>query len=82
MPHAAALKVLIVGDQRSMRVLVRDGLQRFGFLHMEEADGEAGLQALRKNPAQLAISDCTMPKLDGMSLLRAVRLHPATARAA
>ncbi len=83
MPSAAALKVLIVDDQQSMRLLVRGGLQQLGFRHFEEAaDGEAGLRSLVGKPADLVISDFNMPKLDGLGLLRAVRTYPATAKVA
>ena len=83
MPSAAALKVLIVDDQQSMRLLVRGGLQQLGFKEFEEAaDGEAGLRSLVAKPANLVISDFNMPKLDGLGLLRAVRTYPPTAKTA
>ena len=83
MPSAAALKVLIVDDQQSMRLLVRGGLQQLGFREFEEAaDGEAGMRSLIATPANLVISDFNMPKLDGLGLLRAVRVYPPTAKTA
>ncbi len=83
MPSAAALKVLIVDDQQSMRLLVRGGLQQLGFKEFEEAaDGEAGLRSLVAKPANLVISDFNMPKLDGLGLLRAVRTYPPTSKTA
>ncbi|WP_158744822.1 response regulator [Acidisphaera sp. L21] len=83
MPSAAALKVLIVDDQQSMRLLIRGGLQQLGFREFDEApDGEAGLRSLIASPVQLVISDFNMPKLDGLGLLRAVRVHPPTAKIA
>ncbi len=83
MPSAASLKVLIVDDQQSMRLLIRGGLQQLGFREFDEAaDGEAGLKALVASPAHLIISDFNMPKLDGLGLLRAVRVYPPTAKTA
>jgi two-component system chemotaxis response regulator CheY len=83
MPSAAAIKVLIVDDQQSMRLLVRGGLQQLGFREFEEAaDGEAGLRLLMTSPVQLIISDFNMPKLDGLGLLRAVRVHPPISKTA
>ena len=83
MPSAASLKVLIVDDQQSMRLLIRGGLQQLGFREFDEAaDGEAGLKALVASPAHLVISDFNMPKLDGLALLRAVRVYPPTAKVA
>lgn len=83
MPIASSLKVLIVDDQHSMRLLIRGGLQQLGFKDFEEAaDGEDGLRKLVAAPAHLVISDFNMPKLDGLGLLRAIRTHPPTAKTA
>lgn len=79
MPAAAALKVLIVDDQLTMRTLVRNGLREIGVTDIREAaDGEDGLRALLTAPAHLVISDYNMPRLDGLGLLRAVRAAPQT----
>ena len=83
MSKAAALKVLVVDDQMTMRALVRTGLQQLGFKDFEEAsDGEDGLRKLVAAPAQLVISDFNMPKLDGLGLLRAIRAHPPISKTA
>lgn len=76
MPAAAAIKVLVVDDQLTMRSLTRSSLQQIGFTDITDAgDGEEGLKALVNRPAQLVISDFNMPKLDGLGFLRAVRSH-------
>ncbi len=83
MSKAAALKVLIVDDQMTMRALVRTGLQQLGFKEFDEAaDGEDALRRMVAAPAQLVISDFNMPKLDGLGLLRAIRSHPPVRTAA
>jgi two-component system chemotaxis response regulator CheY len=83
MPAAASLKILVVDDQQSMRLLIRGGLQQLGFKVFEDAaDGEAALRLLVGYQANLIISDFNMPKLDGLGLLRAVRLYPPTAKTA
>ncbi len=77
MPAAAALKVLIVDDQQTMRSLVRNGLREIGVTeHREAVDGEDGLRQLLSAPVNLVISDYNMPKLDGLGLLRAIRATP------
>jgi len=77
MPAAAAIKVLVVDDQMSMRSLVRNGLQQIGMVDISEApDGEEGLRSLLVKPVNLVITDFNMPKLDGLGLLRAIRAHP------
>lgn len=76
MVAARSLKALVVDDQFTMRSLVRAGLQEIGFGDIQEApDGEEALRLLLKTPVQIIISDLNMPKLDGLSLLRAVRAH-------
>jgi two-component system chemotaxis response regulator CheY len=77
MAAAADLSVLIVDDQMTMRSLIRNSMTQMGVNQTREAaDGEEALRALLTRPSHLVISDFNMPKLDGLSLLRAVRTHP------
>ena len=81
MPVARTLTTLVVDDQLTIRALVRNGLEQLGFAEIIDAeDGEQALRTMltRAPVPKLIISDYNMPKLDGMSLLRAIRLHPAT----
>ncbi len=83
MPAGAAIQTLIVDDQLTIRSLVRNGLHQLGIVNVREAaDGEAALRELITKPAHLVISDFNMPKLDGLGLLRAVRAHEPTRKAA
>lgn len=77
MPAAASIKALVVDDQQTMRSLVRNGLREIGLTDIREAvDGEDGLRSLLASPVNLVISDYNMPKLDGLTFLRAVRTAP------
>ncbi|MBY0565076.1 MAG: response regulator [Hyphomonadaceae bacterium] len=83
MPAAAAIKVLVVDDQLTMRALIRSALQEIGIRDISDApDGEEGFKTLLAAPAHLVISDYNMPKLDGLSFLRAVRAHEPTRKIA
>ena len=83
MPAAAALKVLIVDDQLTMRSLIRASLQQIGIREIIEAsDGEAGLSTAITTPVHLIISDFNMPNLDGLGLLRGIRAHGPTSKTA
>ena len=83
MPFASALRVLIVDDQLTSRLLIRAGLQELGVANVEmAADGEQGLKIMMTNPAHLVISDFNMPKLDGIGFLRAIRAYEPTSKAA
>jgi two-component system chemotaxis response regulator CheY len=78
MPLAAALKVLIVDDQMSVRQFTRMTLEKMGIRLIHEA--ENGQDALFKaigQPLDLIISDFNMPEMDGLGLLHAVRGHQA-----
>jgi two-component system chemotaxis response regulator CheY len=83
MPFAAALRVLIVDDQLTSRLLIRGGLQDLGVSDIDmAADGEQGFNSMMAKPSHLFISDFNMPKMDGLAFLRAVRSHPPTQKAA
>src|SRR5215470_8450224 len=78
MPNAAALKVLIVDDQFSVRQMTRMTLQQLGIRYIHES--ENGRDAFEKaviQPLDLVISDFNMPEMDGLGLLRAIRGHQA-----
>ncbi|MBL8470526.1 MAG: response regulator [Rhodocyclaceae bacterium] len=66
-------RVLIVDDSRMVRAsLIRHIRERYDF--REEADGEAGWQALVVDHSiHVVISDLSMPRLDGFELLQRIR---------
>lgn len=77
MPAAAAIKVMVVDDQASMREMIRRSLQDLGFRDVR-ARGSAGeaLAEVRTDRVHLIISDFNMPEMDGLQLLEAVRGDP------
>ncbi|CAN7248048.1 response regulator [Rhizobium sp. LjRoot98] len=83
MSLAEKIKVLIVDDQVTSRLLLGDALQQLGFKQITVAgDGEQGAKIMATQPHHLVISDFNMPKMDGLGLLAAVRNNPATKKAA
>ena len=83
MSIAEKIKVLIVDDQVTSRLLLGDALQQLGFKQITVAgDGEQGMKIMAQQPHPLVISDFNMPKMDGLELLHAVRNNPATKKAA
>lgn len=83
MSLAEKIKVLIVDDQVTSRLLLGDALQQLGFKQITVAgDGEQGAKIMAAQPHHLVISDFNMPKMDGLGLLAAVRGNPATKKAA
>ena len=78
MPDRSDFSILIVDDQASARTLLRAGLEYLGFSNITECgDGIEAFKHLVQSPAQLVISDLTMPKADGLVLLAAIRKQPA-----
>jgi two-component system chemotaxis response regulator CheY len=72
------MKVLIVDDSSFMRTMLKSLLKQVGLTDVFEAsNGEEGLEALRKTPAQLVLLDLHMPVLDGLGFLRAAKADPA-----
>lgn len=68
-----APKVLIIDDSRMVRASIIKHIRgRFEF--REEADGEAGWQALVVDPSvEVVLTDIGMPQLDGYGLLERIR---------
>lgn len=76
------LKILVVDDTTTSRMLVNNSLQEIGFKNiLMAADGEEALKImLSPTPCHMVISDYNMPKIDGIQLLQAIRANPATAK--
>ena len=70
---SAALKVLVVHDDRDMRAAVGELLRSEGFDVVEAADGlEALLQVKRSRPAGVVL-DLVMPRLGGLDAIKRIR---------
>jgi two-component system response regulator ChvI len=65
--------IALVDDDRNILTSVSIALQAEGFVTRVYSDGEAALKALVDNPADLAVLDIKMPRMDGMELLRRLR---------
>jgi two-component system, OmpR family, response regulator ChvI len=65
--------IALVDDDRNILTSVSIALQGEGFLTRVYSDGDAALKALTENPADLAIFDIKMPRMDGLELLKRLR---------
>jgi CheY-like chemotaxis protein len=72
-------RILVVDDEPDQRFLLRRILQRAGHEVREANDGAAALQAVRESPPDLVVTDVMMPVMDGVELIRCLRVDPATA---
>ena len=66
-------RILVADDDPDLRDIVRSVLEPAGFVVSEAADGEAAVQYLRSQPADLLILDYTMPRLTGPQVCERVR---------
>jgi two-component system response regulator ChvI len=65
--------IALVDDDRNILTSVSIALQAEGYITRVYSDPEVALKALLENPADLAIFDIKMPKMDGIELLRRIR---------
>lgn len=71
--------ILVVDDESGIREMLRAVLAADGHRALTAASGEAGLEALAKEPVDLLITDLSMPGIDGVEMLRrAQALAPDT----
>ncbi|MDQ4419726.1 response regulator transcription factor [Sphingobium sp. DEHP117] len=73
MTDAAAPTVALIDDDRNIIASLAIALQGEGFVTRLYTDPEAALKALAENPADIAVCDIKMPRLDGLELLRRLR---------
>jgi two-component system, OmpR family, response regulator len=67
------VRALLVEDDATIAEFVLRGLREAGFALDHAADGDAGLAAATGQPYDVAIVDLMLPKLDGLSLIDALR---------
>ena len=70
-------RILVVDDERALRLAVSEVLERSGFAVTAVDSGTAALAALAEGGFALVISDMRMPNMTGAELLAAVQeRHP------
>jgi len=65
--------VALVDDDKNILTSVTIALEGEGFKVRSYMDGATALKALAEKPADLAVLDIKMPRMDGMELLRRLR---------
>lgn len=70
---AEARKILLVDDDKSIRVTIGQALEASGFQVVAAVDGEHALAKFRADVFDLVLLDMKMPGVDGMEVLRRVK---------
>jgi DNA-binding response OmpR family regulator len=70
--------VLVIEDEPPIRRGLVDALEHAGYAAIAAADGDEGLDRARKVDCDLVLLDLTLPRRDGMEILREVRRERPT----
>lgn len=72
-------RVVIADDSALARMFLRRCLEITGLseaLFVEAANGEEALERMKEAPTDLLVTDLTMPKVDGLELMRRIVASP------
>jgi diguanylate cyclase (GGDEF)-like protein len=72
-------KILVIEDERSIRINLLKLLSAEGFQTIGADNGSSGLQLARVQQPDLIICDILMPDLDGYEVLKGLQENPVTA---
>ena len=68
-------RILIIDDERPVRAVLRQMLEREGYEVDEATDGAVGIKLLHTRPADLVITDLFMPDKEGIETMMEVQKH-------
>jgi CheY-like chemotaxis protein len=69
------LKALVCDDDTPIRNMVRDMLEAQGVEVIEAKDGQEALAVFMKEEVDLVVIDFLMPRVDGLQVIRNIRLR-------
>jgi two-component system, OmpR family, response regulator len=67
------MRILVVEDDKKIASFVIKGLREAGFAVDQAGDGQNGLALALSEPYDAAVMDVMLPKLDGLSVIQAMR---------
>ena len=63
-------RILVIDDEKGIRVLLRKILEEIGYEVVEASDGEEGVGIYRDQQADVVITNIVMPRKDGCEVIR------------
>jgi two-component system chemotaxis response regulator CheY len=75
--ETAQRRVLVIDDALTVRLYYRQILEKAGFAVFEATNGLEGLEKVAEVIPDVLLVDINMPKMDGYTMLRAIRLDAA-----
>ncbi len=67
--------ILIIDDDKSVLTLFSQFLEGAGYSVELAANGREGLERMNRKKPDLIITDIMMPEMDGLEIIREVRIH-------
>jgi len=65
-------KILIIDDDKTFRIILKETLIKEGYYMLEANSGETGLEMVKSEHPDLVITDFQMPGLSGLDVLQAI----------
>ena len=74
-PRGSGELVLVVDDEERIREVAEAALEAFGYRTISAADGNEGIAKFAANIEEIAVvvTDLSMPKMDGVNMVRTIR---------
>ena len=68
--------IMTADDSASIRQMVSFTLKQEGYAVIEAVDGADALEKMKSNQVDMLVTDLNMPRMDGLELIKSVRLLP------
>jgi DNA-binding response OmpR family regulator len=69
-------RILICDDEPHIALAVSMKFRNAGFEVLSARNGQEAWELILQSPPHLLITDCTMPRMDGLELCRRIRMLP------
>ena len=67
------IQVLLVEDESTLAMIIKDTLEAQGFSITTAGDGEEGLRCFAAHRPDIVVADVMMPRMDGFEMVRRIR---------